>query len=74
MNTASHRLGLLATLAISTALGAQAPAAPPPAPAGQPQFRVAIDYVTTDASARNGQDQFVADLTKGDYEISEDGV
>ena len=40
----------------------------------QPQFRVAIDYVTTDAIVRNSQDQFVADLTKGDFEIFEDGV
>jgi VWFA-related protein len=81
MKTASYRLAALATLALSTVLGAQAPAtpaapaAPPPAQAGgQPQFRVAIDYVTTDAIVRNGQDQFVADLTKGDFEVFEDGV
>src|SRR5262245_11441632 len=66
----------------------QAPSAPapqaPPAPAPQapsptqapknPTFRVAIDYVTTDVIARNTQDQFVADLTKNDFEIYEDGV
>ena len=80
MKTASYRLAALATLALTTALGAQAPAPPvapaTPAPAqgGQPQFRVAIDYVTTDAIVRNGQDQFVADLTKGDFEVYEDGV
>jgi VWFA-related protein len=77
MKTASYRLAALATLALTTALGAQAPAPPAtPAPAqgGQPQFRVAIDYVTTDAIVRNGQDQFVADLTKGDFEVYEDGV
>jgi len=65
-------------LALATAvLSAQAPApaAPArPAPAGQPQFRVAIDYVTTDAIVRNGQDQFVAELTKADFEVLEDGV
>jgi len=61
-----------------TPAGQQAsPAAPAPsaqtAP-GQPNFRVAIDYVTMDAIVRNGQDQFVADLTKDDFEIYEDGV
>ena len=35
---------------------------------------MAIDYVTTDVIARNNQDQFVADLTKGDFEVYEDGV
>jgi VWFA-related protein len=72
-------LALSATL--SATLGAQAPgqapAAPPPAqPAQQakPTFRVAIDYVTTDAIVRNTQDQFIADLTKSDFEIYEDGV
>lgn len=77
MKTARYRLAALATLALTTALGAQAPAtlAPAlPAQGGQPQFRVAIDYVTTDAIARNGQDQFVADLTKRDFEVYEDGV
>lgn len=68
-------------------LGAQQPppAAPTqsPAPApggaaagtqGQPTFRVAIDLVTTDVIVRNGQDQFVADLTRDDFEVWEDGV
>lgn len=77
MKTARYRLAALATLALTAALGAQAPATPAPAlpsQGGQPQFRVAIDYVTTDAIARNGQDQFVADLTKRDFEVYEDGV
>ena len=82
MKTVSFRLGALAVLALSTAvLAAQAPAPaqqapPPPAPAtpGQPQFRVAIDYVTTDAIVRNAQDQFVADLGKDDFAVFEDGV
>lgn len=70
--------------AFSTALGAQAPAPQAPAPQApsapqapnksQATFRVAIDYVTTDVIARNNQDQFVADLTKNDFEIYEDGV
>ena len=49
----------------STGTGTQAPS---------PTFRVAIDFVTTDVIARNNQDQFVADLTKDDFEIFEDGV
>jgi VWFA-related protein len=53
--------------------GAQAPAAPA-AQGGQPTFRVNIDLVTMDAIVRNGQDQFVADLTKDDFQILEDGV
>ena len=81
MKSTIHRLVGIAVLALSTALGAQAPSAPqapaPQAPAPQapkPTFRVAIDYVTTDVIARNNQDQFVADLTKNDFEIYEDGV
>jgi VWFA-related protein len=56
----------------------QAPVRPPapvapPAP-GQPDFRIAVDLVTTDVIARDSRDQFVADLTKDDIEIFEDGV
>ena len=77
----SLRLAGVAVLALSATLGAQAPgqapaaAAPaPPAQPGKPTFRVAIDYVTTDAIVRNATDQFIADLTKSDFEIYEDGV
>jgi VWFA-related protein len=78
-----HRLaGIAVVLSLSTGLSAeqtpapQAPSAPPTpqAPGSRPTFRVAIDYVTTDVIARNNQDQFVADLTKNDFEIYEDGV
>src|SRR6478735_4310608 len=83
------RLGVAAALTASVAvLSAQtpAPAAPPPADqqpaapaapapdAPQPTFRVNIDLVTMDAIVRNPQDQFVADLTKDDFQILEDGV
>ena len=75
------RLVGIAVIGLSTGLAAQAPApqAPaPPAPAAasgqKPTFRVAIDYVTTDVIARNQQDQFVADLTKDEFELYEDGV
>ena len=81
MRKISLRLAGAVVLALSATVGAQAPgqapAAPPPAqPAQQakPTFRVAIDYVTTDVIVRNNQDQFIADLTKSDFEIYEDGV
>ena len=76
-------VGLAAAVVATVGLAAQGtPAgqqsnAPPPstqtAP-GQPNFRVAIDFVTMDAIVRNAQDQFVADLNKDDFEIYEDGV
>jgi len=78
------RLGVAAGLALSiAALSAQTPApatqqpATPAAPTqdgAQPTFRVNIDLVTMDAIVRNPQDQFVADLTKDDFQILEDGV
>ena len=75
MKATTLRLAGIAVLALSTGLGAQAPASQaPPTAKSQPTFRVAIDYVTTDVIARNQQDQFVADLTKNDFEIYEDGV
>lgn len=46
----------------------------PAPPQGQPTFRVQIDLVTTDVIVRDGNGQFVADLTKDDFEIYEDGV
>jgi len=63
----------MAALALSTTVNAQqqAPAAPQ---APNATFRVAIDFVTTDVIARNNRDQFVADLTKNDFELYEDGV
>jgi VWFA-related protein len=78
------RLALGAALALSAAVSlvAQGPQPPQP-PAGQtapaeqprqPDFRTAVDAVTMDAIVRNNNDQFVADLTKDDFEIFEDGV
>lgn len=87
MHDNRFRLGTALILAIAVGMGlaAQAPAgqqqtAPAkPAAAGsqprqQPDFRVAIDLVNMDAIVRNGQDQFVADLGKDDFEIFEDGT
>ena len=69
----------LAVLGAGLALGAaiflpavsaqQAPRQQTPA-----DFRLAVDLVTTDVIARDARDQFVADLTKDEIEIFEDGV
>ncbi|MGQ0736468.1 MAG: VWA domain-containing protein [Acidobacteriota bacterium] len=72
-------VGLALAVAAAVSLGAQgtqgtqSPQAPPPG-GQQPTFRVAIDFVTMDAIVRNDRDQFVADLTKDDFEVFEDGV
>ena len=42
--------------------------------ADQPTFRVQVDLVTTDVIPRDEKGNFVADLTKSDFEIYEDGV
>ncbi len=71
------RLAGIVVLALSAGVSAQqapTPTPAPQAPGNQATFRVAIDYVTTDVIARNNQDQFVADLTKKDFEVYEDGV
>lgn len=81
MESLRVRLGIGAVLAMTagallTAQGAPAQGAGTQQASGsqQPTFRVAIDYVTMDAIVRNEQGQFVADLTKDDFEIYEDGV
>jgi len=78
MQIHGRRLAVAVGLALSVAaVSVQKPAPPPsaaPAPGSQPTFRVNIDLVTMDAIVRNGQDQFVADLMKDDFEILEDGV
>jgi VWFA-related protein len=76
-----HIHGLRLAVAVGLALSVAAPDAQTPAPeparasqGSQPDFRVNVDLVTMDAIVRNGQDQFVADLTKDDFQILEDGV
>ena len=67
----------LGSLLLMSAAPEARQAAPPRTQAaapGQPDFRVAIDLVTTDVIARDSNDQFVADLTKDEIEIYEDGV
>ncbi len=79
----SARLAWCATtlLGITVGLAAQAPPAaqnPPAAKAAQqpdqqPTFRVTVNLVTSDVIPRDGNGQFIADLTKDDFEVWEDG-
>ena len=41
--------------------------------AQQPTFRAGVTLVTTDVIVRNDKGQFVADLTKDNFTIREDG-
>lgn len=61
--------------AIVAGLSAQAPAVPQAPGNGQdPTFRVQIDAVTTDVIVKDERGQFIADLTKDEFEVYEDGV
>jgi VWFA-related protein len=72
MRTASkYLLSVALAAAVSFAVLAQEPAQQAP---GQPTFRVAVDLVTTDVIARDGQGQFVSDLELDEFEVFEDGV
>ncbi|HEY0874412.1 MAG TPA: VWA domain-containing protein [Vicinamibacterales bacterium] len=72
---ATIRLGLpltAAAVALTAAvLDAQAPAQPS---SSRQVIRRQIDVVTTDVIVRDARGQFVADLTKDDFEVYEDGV
>ena len=57
-------IGLLA-LASGAALTAQ--------PSQAPTFRSGVEYVEVDVVVTNQQGQFVRDLTKEDFQVSEDG-
>lgn len=67
--------GLALALALLSFASPEARQAQPPQPTqAPPDFRVAVDLVTTDVIVRDDRDQFVADLTKDDFEVYEDGV
>ena len=79
------RLPVVASVLLAgSVLMAQTPATPGQAPQGvppttnpqgqKPTFRVTVDLVTNDVIARDARGQFVADLTKDDFELYEDGV
>ena len=59
---------------VLAAQGAPAPQAPAQPADQQPTFRRTVEAITMDAIVRNERDQFVADLTKDEFEIYEDGV
>ena len=40
----------------------------------QPNFKVNVDLVTTDAIVRDARGQFIADLKAGELQVYEDGV
>jgi VWFA-related protein len=66
----------LGTVALS-AQGQQQPSKP--ATSGDaaqtpPVFRMRVDLITTDVIVRDSNGQFVADLTKNDFQVMEDGV
>jgi VWFA-related protein len=65
----------LGTVALS-AQGQQPSKPGAPAEAGQPPpiFRMRVDLITTDVIVRDNNGQFVADLTKNDFMVMEDGV
>src|SRR5690606_31959738 len=69
---------IVALVLAGVTLGAQAPSQTPPPPqpgeSGQPTFRMQIDLITTDVIVRDRNGQFVADLTKDDFQVLEDGV
>ena len=60
---------LLAGMALSAGQAAQ-PARPPPQ---TPTFKVQVDYVEVDVLVTDQQGRFVADLTKEDFRVFEDG-
>ena len=52
------------------------PPTPTPAPTGDPTqvIRTGVELITTDVIVRDNRGQFVADLTKDEFEVYEDGV
>ena len=85
MTHVAARIPMIATVVLAgSVLLAQVPATPAQAPQGvppktdqlgqKPTFRVTVDLVTNDVIARDARGQFVADLTKDDFDLFEDGV
>jgi VWFA-related protein len=61
-----------ALLALLVDTHAQQP--PVPAPGPTPTFRTSVDLVSSDVIVRGKNGQFMADLSKDDFELYEDGV
>ena len=58
-------------LAVLSGVAAQTPANAPPQP---PTFRAAVQLIEIDVAVTDQQGRFVNDLTKGDFEVFEDGM
>ena len=70
--SSGRKYGLAALMALSVAaVSAQTPT--PPSQGQPPTFSLAVTLVTTDVIVRDERDQFVADLTKDEFEVLEDG-
>lgn len=67
------RLALPVAL-VTTALASQNPPAQETSAQKADVFRMKIDLITTDVIVRDGNGQFVADLTKDDFDVYEDGI
>ena len=63
---------LAAVCAAGAILLAQAPTPQTGAPA-QPTFRTGVTLVTTDVIPRDNDGRFISDLTKDEFQITEDG-
>jgi VWFA-related protein len=79
MQDKRSRMTVAMALAVAAGVALTAQGQPPQSPTGQPDpgqptFRRTIEFVTMDAIVRNERDQFIADLTKDEFEIFEDGV
>ncbi len=62
--------GLFLLLAGTVVAAGQAPSAPAPQ---TPTFKTRVEYVEVDALVTDQQGQFVRDLTKDDFQVTEDG-
>jgi VWFA-related protein len=73
MSRTSWVFAVLIGLAVAPLTGqSQPPAAPGPAQP-PPTFKVEVNYVEIDARVTDAQGKFIGDLTKDDFQISEEG-
>jgi VWFA-related protein len=73
MNARVRIAALFVALAGSGLLAGQQPTQPPQEPATAPTFKAQVEYVEVDAVVTDQQGNFVRDLKKEDFQVSEDG-